>query len=89
MQTLFFFRPVNTLPCSFAYITDNGADWDLCLAAEDVEDCFPEHNCGIGTDELNKPDSMHFGGKSGNGMVFRMDDSLNRDIKKTLRLLLF
>lgn len=64
---------VNAPLCSFAYLTVNGADWGLYLAAEGVEDAFLQRCYGSGHGELYKPDSMSFGGGRGNGRQFDMD----------------
>ena len=64
--------------CSFVYLTVNGEDWGLYLAAEGVEDSFLERNYGSNYGELYKPDSMSFGGGRGNGKDFNMDDFMNR-----------
>ncbi|WP_297870938.1 CotH kinase family protein [uncultured Oscillibacter sp.] len=59
---------------SYIYITVNGEDWGLYLAAEGVEDGFLRRNYGKDAGELYKPDSMSFGGGRGNGRNFNMDD---------------
>ncbi len=59
---------------SYIYITVNGEDWGLYLAAEGVEDGFLRRNYGKDAGELYKPDSMSFGGGRGNGRDFNMDD---------------
>lgn len=48
--------------CSYAYITVNGEDWGLYLAAEGVEESFLRRNYGGDYGELYKPDSMNLGG---------------------------
>lgn len=48
--------------CSYAYITVNGEDWGLYLAAEGVEESFLQRNYGGGCGALYKPDSMNLGG---------------------------
>lgn len=58
--------------CSYAYITVNGEDWGLYLAAEAVEESFLQRNYGNDYGELYKPDSMDFGGGRGNGKDFDM-----------------
>ncbi len=56
--------------CSYVYLTVNGADWGLYLAAEGVEDAFLRRNYGNAHGELYKPDSVSFGGGRGNGREF-------------------
>ncbi len=56
--------------CSYVYLTVNGADWGLYLAAEGVEDAFLRRNYGNAHGELYKPDSASFGGGRGNGRAF-------------------
>ena len=65
--------------CSFAYITVNGEDWGLYLAAEGIEDSFLQRNYGTDHGELYKPDSMSFGGGRGNGKDFNMDNFINAE----------
>lgn len=48
--------------CSYAYITVNGEDWGLYLAAEGVEESFLQRNYGGGCGALYKPDSVNLGG---------------------------
>ncbi len=57
---------------SFVYVTINGEDWGLYLAAEAVEDSFLERNYGTNHGDLYKPDSMSMGGGRGNGREFDM-----------------
>ncbi len=64
---------VNAPLCSFVYITVNGEDWGLYLAAEGLEDGFLQRNYGQNHGELYKPDSTGFGGGRGNGRDFNMD----------------
>lgn len=47
--------------CSYVYITVNGEDWGLYLAAECVEESFLRRNYGGDYGELYKPDSMNLG----------------------------
>lgn len=58
---------VHSSLCSYVYITVNGEDWGLYLAAEGVEEAFLERNYGSNYGELYKPDSLSFGGGRGNG----------------------
>ena len=60
--------------CSFVYITVNGEDWGLYLAAEAVEESFLLRNYGNDYGELYKPDSMDMGGGRGNGKGFDMNE---------------
>ena len=69
---------VNAPLCSFAYITVNGEDWGLYLAAEAVEDSFLERNYGSNHGELYKPDATGFGGGRGNGKDFSFGDFMNQ-----------
>lgn len=59
--------------CSYVYITVNGEDWGLYLAAEGVEDSFLQRNYGNDAGELYKPDSNDMGGGRGNGRDFAFD----------------
>lgn len=59
---------------SFVYITVNGEDWGLYLAAEGVEDAFLLRNWGKNHGKLYKPDSMDMGGGRGNGKEFDMNE---------------
>ncbi len=61
---------VDSLLCSYVYITVNGEDWGLYLAVEGVEDSFLERNYGSDHGELYKPDSSSIGGGRGNGKEF-------------------
>ena len=63
--------------CSYVYITVNGEDWGLYLAAEGVEDSFLQRNYGSDYGELYKPDTMNFGGGRGNGQDFNMENFMN------------
>ncbi|MBQ2823380.1 MAG: CotH kinase family protein [Oscillospiraceae bacterium] len=63
--------------CSYAFITVNGEDWGLYLAAEGIEDSFLQRNYGTDHGELYKPDSMSFGGGRGNGKDFDMNNFMN------------
>ena len=56
--------------CGYAYITVNGEDWGLYLAAEAVEESFLQRNYGSDYGQLYKPDSMDMGGGRGNGKDF-------------------
>lgn len=53
--------------CSFIYITVNGEDWGLYLAAEGIEDAFVDRMYGSDYGKLYKPDSMSMGGGNGDG----------------------
>ena len=59
---------------SFVYITVNGEDWGLYLAAEAVEESFLQRNYGSDYGDLYKPDSMNMGGGRGNGKDFDFED---------------
>ena len=59
---------------SFVYITVNGEDWGLYLAAEAVEESFLQRNYGNDYGDLYKPDSMNMGGGRGNGKDFSFED---------------
>ena len=59
---------------SFVYITVNGEDWGLYLAAEAVEESFLQRNYGNNYGDLYKPDSMNMGGGRGNGKDFSFED---------------
>ena len=63
--------------CSYVYITVNGEDWGLYLAAEGVEESFLQRNYGTDYGDLYKPDSLSFGGGRGNGKDFNMDDFMS------------
>ena len=66
--------------CSYVYVTVNGEDWGLYLAAEGIEESFLQRNYGKDYGELYKPDSMSMGGGRGNGDNFDMNDfMLNPD----------
>ena len=69
--------------CSFVYLTVNGEDFGLYLAAEGVEDSFLERNYGTDHGVVYKPDSMNFGGGRGNGKDFRMDDFMPQDAESS------
>ena len=58
--------------CSYVYITVNGEDWGLYLAAEGVEEGYMQRT-GKTRGNLYKPDSLSMGGGRGNGRGFNMD----------------
>jgi len=64
---------VNAPLSSFVYITVNGKDWGLYMAAEGIEDGFLQRNYGTAHGALYKPDSMNMGGGRGAGANFDMD----------------
>lgn len=51
---------------SFIWVTVNGEDWGLYLAAEGVEDAFAQRVYGNQYDQIYKPDSMNMGDRQGN-----------------------
>lgn len=51
--------------CSFVWITVNGEDWGLYLAAEGVEEAFAQRNYGSDYGKIYKPDSMNIGNRDG------------------------
>ena len=53
--------------CSYAYITVNGEDWGLYLAAEGVEESFLQRNYGRNYGDLYKPDAMNQSGEPQRG----------------------
>ena len=55
---------------SYVWITVNGEDWGLYLAAEAIEESFALRTYGSGYGQLYKPDSMDMGG-GGRGAEFR------------------
>ena len=65
--------------CSYVYITVNGEDYGLYLAAEAVEDSFLQRNYGRDYGELYKPDNMKMGGGRGNGKEFDMDKFMDEN----------
>lgn len=54
--------------CSFTWITVNGEDWGLYLAAEGIEDAFAQRNYGSDYGDIYKPESMNMGGGGGGDM---------------------
>lgn len=50
---------------SFIWVTINGEDWGLYLAAEGIEESFAQRVYGNDFGEIYKPDSMDMGGKLG------------------------
>ena len=58
--------------CSYVYITVNGEDWGLYLAAEGVEEGYMQRT-GKTRGNLYKPDSLSMGGGRSNGRGFNMD----------------
>lgn len=56
--------------CSYVYLTVNGEDWGLYLAAEGVEESFLQRNYGKDYGELYKPDTVEMGGGVGHGKDF-------------------
>ena len=69
--------------CSYSYITVNGEDWGLYLAAEAIEDSFLQRSYGSDYGELYKPDSMEIGGGRGNGRDFNMNDFIGESREET------
>lgn len=70
--------------CSFVYITINGEEWGLYLAAEAVEESFLKRNYGSNYGELYKPNYIGLGGVFGNGQEFT--DSMDADIPEDMLL---
>lgn len=56
--------------CSYVYLTVNGEDWGLYLAAEGVEESFLQRNYGNDYGQLYKPDTVEMGGGVGHGKDF-------------------
>lgn len=52
---------------SFIWVTVNGEDWGLYLAAEGIEESFAQRMYGNDFGEIYKPDSMNMGGIQRNG----------------------
>lgn len=66
--------------CSFVYITVNGEDCGLYLAAEAVEESFLKRNYGSDYGELYKPDGSEIGAEGGIGEnVGFLDANKNSD----------
>jgi spore coat protein CotH len=53
---------------SFIWVTVNGEDWGLYLAAEGVEESFAQRVYGNNFGEIYKPDSMDMGDRLGGGL---------------------
>lgn len=60
--------------CSFVYITINGEEWGLYLAAEAVEESFLMRNYGRNHGELYKPNYIGMGGGLGDGQELDFED---------------
>lgn len=60
---------------SFVWITVNGKDWGLYVAAEGIEDAFAQRVYGANHGQIYKPDSMDLGG-GGRGAEARNMDGM-------------